>query len=558
MDHAISCLKPRRLVAAAALLGIASVADAQTIQPQPAVGEPIPELTAVEHDLFIAGKAAYTLPIPVEDGLGPVFNKSNCRSCHSQPDGGVGNIAVNHFGFVDKGEFVTLPGGTILQLVAIGACQEVMPPEANFETDRITPGMMGYGLVEAIPDSAIVALEDPSDADGDGISGRVHWVEDLAAPAGSPLRAGRFGWKSIVPTVEHFSGDAALMEMGLTNQILGDETAPNGDLALLAACDDVPDPEDHPDAEGFTFVDRVTHFQRYMVAPPQSPRGGMAGEVVFNDIGCNACHAASFTTSNDPALEAALRDREVKPYSDFLLHDMGLLGDGLPQGDAGGNEFRTTPLMGVARRLTMLHDGRFGSGSIDDKIRQAILAHGPFGEAAASAEAFSLLEKDDDAELFRFLRSLGRMDFDHNDDDTVDLNDWSVFLSCSEIDVTITPDMDCGISDIDQDGDVDLDDLASFLLAYDGIDDDCDGDGVTNLEEIFLGAVDVDGDGIPDDCPPPCIGDLDGDGQVGGGDLGQLFAGWGACSGCPADLDGDGFVGGGDIGLLASNWGACP
>ena len=544
-------------LAIAATLGIASSSPGQVVPPQPPVGEPLLDLTPNQRDLFFQGKAAYTFPIPVADGLGPIFNKSNCRSCHSQPDGGVGNIAVNHFGFVDKGEFVSLPGGTILQLVAIGNCQETMPPEANFETDRITPGMMGYGLVEAIPDAAIAALEDPTDADGDGISGRVHWVEDLAAPQGSPLRAGRFGWKSIVATVEHFSGDAALMEMGLTNQILPEETAPNGDLALLEACDDVPDPEDVPDVEGFTFVDRVTHFQRYMVAPPQSPRSGMRGEVVFNEIGCNGCHAASFTTANDPSLEAALRNRDVKPYSDFLLHDMGLLGDGMPQGDAGGNEFRTTPLMGVARRLTMIHDGRFGSGTLENKLRQAILAHGPFGEGAASAAAFSNLTTEDDAALFRFLESLGRMDFDHNDDDVVDLSDWEVFLGCSQIDVVITPDMPCGISDIDQDGDVDSDDLASFLLAFDGDDGDCDGNGVSDLAEIFAGATDADGDGVPDECPPPCIGDLDGNGRVDGGDLGAMFVAWGPCEDCEADLSQDGTVGGADIGLLIVGWGPC-
>ena len=347
--------------------------------PQPAAGKPITGLDPTQLDLFFEGKALYSLPIPVEDGLGPVFNKSNCRSCHSNPDGGPGNIAVTHFGFLDKKSedgFVVLPGGTLLQLVAISdpgggtvSCAEVLPPEANFTTSRITPGMMGYGLVEAISDADIVANADPTDADGDGISGRVHWVEDLAAPAGSPDRVGRFGWKSIIATIEHFSGDASLMEMGLTNQVLGEETPPNGDLGALAACDEFEDPEDHPDRAGFTFVDRVTHFQRYMTAPPQSPRGGMHGETVFNTLGCNTCHSPSFTTSNDPTLESALRNREVRPYSDFLLHDMGLLGDGLPQGDAGANEFRTSPLMGVARRLAMIHDGRVSGGSSRRTIR---------------------------------------------------------------------------------------------------------------------------------------------------------------------------------------------
>ena len=538
------------------------------IIPQPPLGAPIVGLDATQTDLFFEGKALFALPIPVEDGLGPVFNKSNCRSCHSNPDGGPGNISVNHFGFMDeKSEegFVVLPGGTLLQLVAINdpsggtvSCAEVFPPEANFFTSRITPGMMGYGLVEAIPDADIAANADPTDSNGDGVSGRVHWVEDLAAPSGSPLRVGRFGWKSIIATIEHFSGDASLNEMGLTNQVIGEETAPNGDLAILAACDEVEDPEDHPDKAGFTFVDRVTHFQRYMTAPPQAPRSGMHGETVFLAAGCGTCHVPSFTTANTAGLENALRNKEVRPYSDFLLHDMGLLGDGMPQGSAEANEFRTTPLMGVGRRLAMIHDGRVSGGTIEDRLDQAISLHGPFGEGASSAEAYALLLKDDQAALLEFLKSLGRADFDHNDDDTIDLLDWTVFLACSEVDVTITPDMPCGISDIDQNGMVDANDLASFLLAYQGENGDCDDDGESDLEEIFNGAPDVDGDGIPDDCPPPCVGDVNGDGAVSGADLGLMIAAWGACGGCPEDLNGDGTVNGADLGLMIAGWGACP
>ena len=536
------------------------------IQPNPPVGSPLPGLTSEQEALFWEGRVLYSTPIPVEDGLGPIFNKSNCRSCHSNPDGGPGNIAVTHFGFLDeKSEepFTALPGGTLLQLVAINdpsgeiaSCAEVLPPEANFTTNHITPGMTGYGLVEAIADADIAANADPADANGDGISGRVHWVDDPATGIGN--RAGRFGWKSIIATVETFSGDATLNEMGVTNQVFGEENAPNGDLDLLAGCDEIPDPEDHPDALGYTFVDRVTHFQRYMTAPPQSPRGGMTGEVIFNDLGCNACHVASFTTANDPSLEAALRDREIRPYSDFLLHDMGLLGDGLPQGDATGQEFRTTPLMGVARRLAMIHDGRVSGGTIDDRLRAAILAHGPFGEGAASAAAFQIMDKNDEFELFQFLKSLGRADFDQNDDDVIGLADWTAFLDCASLDLVITPDMTCGIADIDQDGDVDETDLASFLVAYEGENGDCDGDGVSNLEAIFLGAPDADGDGVPDDCPAPCPGDFNGDRQINGADLGLMIAAWGSCSGCPEDLNGDGLVNGADLGLMIAGWGACP
>lgn len=561
--HARTC----STIAAAATLGVLAASPAlaggkrgAVIVPNPPIGSPTPGLDATQSHLFWEGREYYSTPLPIEDGLGPIFNKSNCRSCHSNPDGGPGNIQVEHFAFVDEKSaepFQTLPGGTLRQLVAIAAgCEETLPPEANFTTNRITPGMMGYGLVEAIPDAAIAANADPDDLDGDGISGRVHWVDDPAT--GDTGRAGRFGWKSIVATVKTFSGDASLNEMGLTNEVFGEENAPNGDLALLAACDDVPDPEDHPDEEGFTFVDRVTHFQRYLSAPPQAPRGGMTGETIFNDLGCNACHVASFSTSTDPALESALRGRTVRPYSDFLLHDMGLLGDGMPQGDAAGNEFRTTPLMGVARRLSMLHDGRVSSGSLDDRLRAAIQAHGPFGEAAPAAVAFMNMDKNDEFLLFEFLKSLGRADFDQNDDDVIDLADWAAFRACAEIDVTITPDMTCGIADLDQDGDVDAADFQSFLLAYQGENGDCDCDGVSDLEEIFLGALDANGDGIPDDCPAPCPADFTCDRMVDGADLGLMIAAWGECAGCEEDLNDDGLVNGADLGLMIAGWGACP
>jgi CxxC motif-containing protein (DUF1111 family) len=135
-------------------------------------------------------------------------------------------------------------------------------------------------MVEAIPDAAIIALEDPNDTNGDGISGRAHRVQPIETPTG-PLRVGRFGWKAQIATVLSFSGDAARTEMGLTNRVVPDETAPNGDNALLGQCDPILGIEDQPDSRGLTFVDAVTAFQRYLAPPPQAPRGGMSGEVIF-------------------------------------------------------------------------------------------------------------------------------------------------------------------------------------------------------------------------------------------------------------------------------------
>ena len=541
------------VVAITASLGLAD----DRLALQELIGKPLHGLTANQLELFEEGKVLFGLPILEEDGLGPILNKSNCRSCHE--DAGPGAIAVTHFGELDdKDEFSALPGGSLFQLATVTAgCEEVIPPEANFTTVHLTPGMQGYGLVEAIPDAQISIYEDPTDSDGDGISGRVHWVQPAEDPTG-PLRVGRFGWKSIIATVEHFSGDASKNELGFTNMLFPDENAPNGDMALLAACDDVADPEDHPDLEGFTFVDRITHYQRYIAPPPQTPRSGMSGELIFENIGCAKCHVTdTYITSNDPSLEGAIRNKPVKPYSDFLLHDMGILGDGLPQGNAFGNEFRTTPLMGLGNRLILLHDGRAAGGSFADRVTSAIGWHGPFGEGADSAAAFDALNAKDKDALFAFLQSLGRREFDMDSDRDLDVDDFGNFAACYGIGGPFTPDDPCAINDIDQDGDVDDVDFGYFVKAYDGVIGDCNCDGISDFSEILGGAPDEDGDGVPDDCVI-CVGDLNCDNVVNGGDLGLMLSFWGACQDCDGDLNGSGTVDGADIGLMLSNWGSCP
>ena len=167
-----ACLAVATVIGGTLGLNASALTGDDTVTPQPPIGAPIDGLSRIELDRFSIGKTLYGTPLLIEDGLGPVLNKSNCRSCHSNPDGGPGNILVNHFGSVEKGEFTQLPGGTLLQLVAIGSgCEETLPPEANFTTNRVTPGMLGYGLVEAISDADLAANEDPEDANSDGISG---------------------------------------------------------------------------------------------------------------------------------------------------------------------------------------------------------------------------------------------------------------------------------------------------------------------------------------------------------------------------------------------------
>jgi CxxC motif-containing protein (DUF1111 family) len=524
---------------------------------QPRMGQPLPGLSALELQRFSIGRQLYGRPLTIEDGLGPIMNKSNCSSCHTNPVGGWGSIAVTHFGIDNKGEFEPYPGEsqTLFQLLAVSqGCAETIPADATVVRSRVTNSSMAFGLIEAIPDSAIAANEDPSDANGDGISGRVHWVVPLETPGGVP-RAGRFGWKAQIATVLSFSGDAARNEMGFTNRLEPHENAPNNDTSRLLECDPVEDVEDVEDAEGFAFIDRVTHFQRYLAPPPQTPKSGMAGEAVFTSIGCAQCHVPQWSSSDDPSLESAIRGKTFRPYSDFLLHDMGLLGDGIQQDDASEMEMRTPVLWGLRRRDPMLHDGRAAGGTFESRVTQAILEHGPIGEGAASAAAFAALSDTERGQLIAFLDSLGRIEFDLDGSNSVDLLDFALMRECLAAGST-NPNQPCAVADIDQDGIVDADDMNAFVLAFDPPVTDCNGNGTPDLVDIAIGGMpDNDGDGLPDSCLA-CAADLSGDGMVSGFDLSLVLAGWGNPG--PADLNQDGTTDGLDLTALLAAWGPCP
>ena len=432
-------------------------------------GQPLPGLTPAQLLRFTAGKTLFNTGLSAAGGLGPIFNQDSCASCHSNPIGGSGSIVVTRFGLSDlkNGGFDPLAdlGGSLLQHSTISTpCAETIPAEANVTANRLTPTILGSGLVESIDDADIQAGETFPPP---GVSGRAHIVEALENP-GVP-RVGRFGWKAQVPTLLTFSGDAALNEMGLTNRLVGTENAPNGDLVLLASCDTVPDPEDGPDGEGFDFIDRVTDFQRFLAPPPQTPRLGMSGETVFNSIACSSCHTPAFITRDDVALEDALRNKVLRPYSDFLLHDMGQNADFIEQGDAGVRELRTPPLWGIRTRDPIWHDGRVAGGTLDSRVRSAIALHDSLSsEGQVAKRAFDALSTADQDALIAFFDSLGRAEFDHDGDGDIDLDDHAMFQACFTGPGSFyTADDPCAISDVDRDGDVDDDDFLLFDTAVD-------------------------------------------------------------------------------------------
>jgi CxxC motif-containing protein (DUF1111 family) len=274
-------------------------------------------------------------------------------------------------------------------------CAETVPAEANVVTQRLTTPIFGAGLIEAIPDEEITKRADPDDADHDGVSGVVHLV-----PYPGRLRIGRFGWKAQEATLLAFVGEAMVTEMGITNSLFPGEIPPGGTSARLAACEALegaPEPEDTtPPDGGFVGLVAITNFNRLLAPPTEQRRPRGRGWRAFRQARCDRCHAVSQRTAPSPI--APLSEKTIYPFSDFLLHDMGALGDGIADVRASPTEMRTAPLWGLAQRTRYLHDGRTSN------LRDAIVAHD--GEAAGSRDRFLALPGRRQAYLLSFLAGL--------------------------------------------------------------------------------------------------------------------------------------------------------
>ncbi len=456
------------MVSAAAFALTAAAVTAQEIQPR--MGEVVPGLNPAQQARFDAGQLAFEHVFDAAGGLGPIMNDESCAACHSLPRvGGSGAKVVTRFG--NSGPpFDPLEnlGGSLLQREAISPeCLEFVPPEANVAIFRITPSAFGAGLVEAIKPQDIMRREIVPPP---GVSGRAHRVHALEDPPEAKRKVGRFGWKAQVATLLTFSGDASLNELGFTNRLAPVENAPNGNQKLLKLCDNVPDPEDGPDPEGFHQIDRQTDFQKFLAQPPQTPRSAMPGETLFTSIGCASCHVATpyVTAAN---AEPPLANQTIKPYSDFLLHNMGSLADGIVQGDAKEDEFRTPALWGLRARakISLLHDGRVTGGTMEDNVKNAIAAHD--GEGLVAANNFAGLLTPDKDKVVRFLLSLGRAEFDEEGDDDVDDFDWFFLENAGSFTGPgsfFGPDDPQAVADFDQDGDFDLVDFTVMQRAMTG------------------------------------------------------------------------------------------
>ena len=371
-------------------------------QPQnpPGFGAALDGLTGPLQGAWRDGQDQFKAKMNPGNGLGPIFNRDSCVACHSGPAvGGSSGINTTRFGKTTGGVFDPLIalGGSLLQEKALQPFGvEVIPSQANTTAQRNTQPLFGLGLIEAIPDATILANVRTKPVNG--VLGRAAMVTD---PVTGKTVVGRFGWKSQQPNLLAFSADAFVNEMGITNRIFPLENAPDGNEKLLAAMEppNLPTPNDQTDTRtGKAGIDRLTDFMRFTAPPPPQPANASTtfGATFFLQIGCTSCHVPSMITGANPI--AALNNQTVSLYSDLLLHDMGSLGDGIAQGNAGPKEMRTAPLWGLSSSGPYLHDGR--AHTVDAAIR----AHA--GEATYSVNQYLKLSSSQQSLLLQFLNSL--------------------------------------------------------------------------------------------------------------------------------------------------------
>jgi CxxC motif-containing protein (DUF1111 family) len=364
----------------------------------PRPGDPLPGLSAAERARFDSGRIVFDRTFTPENGLGPLFNARSCAACHQDPvTGANGNEVERHAAVFSpdspglKCDELVAQGGPVFQdsvtpalRAALGIDKEPLPPAATTAAARTTPDVFGFGLLDAVPDSAILANADPDDRNGDGISGRPNRFFDGSV--------GRFGRKALVPGLRQFNDGAFQIEMGITNPSVPVEGTVGGN-PFPAGTDPAPEPE--LDARGLELTDA---FVRLLAPPaPLKPsREARRGREVFTQAGCPSCHVPVLRTGNN--LIAALRHKEVAAYTDLLLHDMGADLADICFSLATPSEFRTEPLMGLRLATQFLHDGRAKTPE------QAIELHG--GEGTKARDLFRALPAADRAALVAFLRSL--------------------------------------------------------------------------------------------------------------------------------------------------------
>jgi len=360
--------------------------------------------TAAEMD---AAKDTFSEVELFEDGVGPVFNNVSCVSCHEDPFrvAGTGSqITELRAGHFDGTNFIAHPGGSLIADRATDpSIRERVLPGNEVRALRLTISIMGDGFIEAIDSNTLLAV---SNAQPAGQRGTLIQVPVLEAPGQN--RAGRFGWKNQNSSLLSFAADAYVNEMGVTSRLIPVENTSNGVVVQGGAFDGKPDPRATGEDDA-NDIDQFTLFMRSLKAPPRGPITAQvtAGQTQFNNVGCATCHVGSITTApagtviNGGAftVPAALGDKIVHPFSDYLLHNIGT-GDGIVQEGGQGTrlQVRTSALWGIRARGRLMHDG--ASFTVED----AIARHA--GQAATARTNFNNLSAANRAALLAFVLSL--------------------------------------------------------------------------------------------------------------------------------------------------------
>ena len=406
---------------------------------------PATNLSATEIERHLTGDAAFestfvTAPATNNGGLGPIYNNVSCSSCHnkngkahppqnSETLGGLlfrisvaGSDSHNNpnpvIGFGGQLQTSAVFNKQPEAHVNITYQQQVkqfldgenytlsMPiytlinpyiplPTGYLLSPRIASNVFGLGLLELIPEGAILANADELDTDQDGISGKANEVWDIQLQS---FTLGRFGWKAGQPSVLQQTAAAYVEDMGITNPLFTIESCNN-----QTQCDNLNDEPEIP-------IDllRNTAFYTQSLGVP-APRNlsdpkVLQGKKIFADAKCDKCHIDKWVTGNSIEFPF-LANQTIRPYTDLLLHDMGEnLADNRPEAKANGQEWRTPPLWGiglselVSGHNTFLHDGRANN------LLEAVMWHG--GEAEESRNHIEKLSKDDRDALIAFLKAL--------------------------------------------------------------------------------------------------------------------------------------------------------
>lgn len=387
---------------------------------------PRPGLSPEQRLEWSVGKSFATLPwvsapstTTARDGLGPLFNANSCSACHQRnghgrlPGAGPGLMLKLR---ASKGPDTNASDGEQLQDRALpGLLPEgkiawhsrtarrhgellsyrhyyidrgVGGTETVAVSARLAPALIGQGLIDAVDEAQLIALADPEDANGDGISGRVNRVWDRET---DQLAVGRFGWKAGQASLRNQIARALSQDLGVRSSLL-----PEALCSTEETCDGSTEPE---------ITDRLLDAMHYYIAnlavpAPPKHNSNSTGAALFRSLGCDGCHR--------PTLEANLANGQRAPFqlfSDLLLHDMGPeLADSVAEFNASGREWRTAPLWGLGLRAPnddnsrLLHDGRAAS------VHEAILWHG--GEAQAVRRAYAQLPAHQQQQLTQFLKAL--------------------------------------------------------------------------------------------------------------------------------------------------------